>query len=677
MVNPKRKAKAIASLLFYLENYFPNSAGLSPYSDDHKRVIRRMESVLKHGGRLANSIYRGFAKTTTGTLALSWAVTCGWQQCALIVGSSQPKAEELLSGIRQEWETNDLLFEDFPEVCYPFRSLEGKVARCKSQTSNGEQTKIHMCKNQLTLPSVPGSLCGGFVLFAYGLGGQVRGINIFGPGGKRLRTTCAMIDDPQNDGSADSITQVDSRLNVIRKGIIQSAGHAKKISVIVNGTVMRPNDVIDQLTTHTKNPSWESERIPMVKKWADAHDTLWQVTYRELRHGYDPHVTGSKQTAEKRANEFYAEHMEEMNKGCVVSWESCYDHESELSAIQHAYNLLLDDPPEVFESEYQQNPDASNMGGAAAFLPENIIAKAVGVDRGVVPLWAHKLTAFVDVQKDLLYWVVVAWSDKFQGHVIDYGTWPDQTRKYFFLRDANPTLKSTYVNCNFEGWLRAGLTDLTKYLLDKEWPGETDGRVHFVEKLLIDSGWGDSTDVVNEFCRTSGRPTIVVPALGTGIGCKRDPMSKWAIKPGEKRHFHALETHGAKNRAIKHIVVDTNFWKSFCARRFTTPIGNPGSLTLFKQKGVDHRLFADHMTAEVFARLREESSGREVDEWKLRPHKPDNHWWDCVVGSACAASIIGCVLDDSGNQRRVPTVTKPQTKQRVSKPNSFFVTART
>ena len=35
---------------------------------------------------------------------------------------------------------------------------------------------------------------------------------------------------------------------------------------------------------------------------------------------------------------------------------------------------------------------------------------------------------------------------------------------------------------------------------------------------------------------------------------------------------------------------------------------------------------------------------RTVDEWKLRPTRPDNHWLDCLVGCAVAASIQGAAL---------------------------------
>jgi hypothetical protein len=52
--------------------------------------------------------------------------------------------------------------------------------------------------------------------------------------------------------------------------------------------------------------------------------------------------------------------------------------------------------------------------------------------------------------------------------------------------------------------------------------------------------------------------------------------------------------------------------------------------------------FAEHLTAEY--RVKTEGRGRKVDEWKLRPQRSDNHWLDCLVGCAVAASIQGCVL---------------------------------
>jgi hypothetical protein len=71
-------------------------------------------------------------------------------------------------------------------------------------------------------------------------------------------------------------------------------------------------------------------------------------------------------------------------------------------------------------------------------------------------------------------------------------------------------------------------------------------------------------------------------------------------------------------------------------------MGDRGCLSLFGTNAETHRMFAEHLTSEYF--IKTEARGRNVDEWKQRPEQPDNHWFDCLVGSAVAASIQGCIL---------------------------------
>ena len=70
---------------------------------------------------------------------------------------------------------------------------------------------------------------------------------------------------------------------------------------------------------------------------------------------------------------------------------------------------------------------------------------------------------------------------------------------------------------------------------------------------------------------------------------------------------------------------------------------------------VEDELLAEHLTAEY--RVKTEGRGRTVDEWKLRVAGLDNHWLDCLVGSAVAASMQGAVL--------FGTDLKPTSKPRV------------
>jgi hypothetical protein len=65
-------------------------------------------------------------------------------------------------------------------------------------------------------------------------------------------------------------------------------------------------------------------------------------------------------------------------------------------------------------------------------------------------------------------------------------------------------------------------------------------------------------------------------------------------------------------RALRHVEIGTNYWKTSAHERMGTAMGAPGCLSIFGRKAVQHRLFAEHVTSEY--------GGRTVDEWKLPVH---------------------------------------------------------
>jgi hypothetical protein len=131
---------------------------------------------------------------------------------------------------------------------------------------------------------------------------------------------------------------------------------------------------------------------------------------------------------------------------------------------------------------------------------EQIAAKTNGYDRAVIPLDCNHLTMFVDVQQKALYWLLAAWDGSFNGYVLDYGTWPDQQRVYFTLRDIQKTLATAIPNSGLEGAIYGGLEKLCDERLNRSYYRE-DGVEMRVNQCLIDSNWGQSTDVVYQFCR--------------------------------------------------------------------------------------------------------------------------------------------------------------------------------
>lgn len=112
-----------------------------------------------------------------------------------------------------------------------------------------------------------------------------------------------------------------------------------------------------------------------------------------------------------------------MDEGAIIAWVEGYNHD-ELSAIQHAMNLKLQDEAAFF-AEYQNEPLPEETGEGDELTPDQIASKINRMQRGLVPIGCNHVIMFVDVQANLLFFVVTAWEDDFTGYVIDYGTFPD------------------------------------------------------------------------------------------------------------------------------------------------------------------------------------------------------------------------------------------------------------
>jgi hypothetical protein len=258
-----------------------------------------------------------------------------------------------------------------------------------------------------------------------------------------------------------------------------------------------------------------------------------------------------------------------------------------------------------------------------------------------VAIGCTHLTMFIDVQAKALFWLVAAWEDDFTGGVIDYGTEPDQKATYFTLRDIRRTLAMAAPRAGLEGSIYAGLERLTDATLGCEWRRDDGAQVR-IDRCLIDANWGQSTDVVYQFCRQSKYAGVVLPSHGRYVGASSIPFSDYKRKRGDRVGLNWRIQVVRGKRSVRHVVFDTNYWKSFVHARLAVPMGDPGCLSLFGRSADRHRLLADQLTSEY--RVKTEGRGRTVDEWKLRVDGLDNHWLDCLVGVAVGASIQGAVL---------------------------------
>ena len=246
--DPQRRAACELDLRLFLATYFPASTGLSPFSADHHRVIARMQTCTTTGGRFVQAVYRAFGKTTLSINSAIWATVYGHRRYAVVFGAEKGAASDNIAAIKIELAENDLLYEDFPEVCHAIRKLEGKPQRCASQTFRGVLTHIGWKADRVILATIPGSKASGAVIASRGITGSgTRGLNHRTPSGTAQRPDLVIIDDVQTDRSAISPHQVSGLLTTIKRSVLKLGGHKSQIACIVNATVLAADDVIEQL----------------------------------------------------------------------------------------------------------------------------------------------------------------------------------------------------------------------------------------------------------------------------------------------------------------------------------------------------------------------------------------------------------------------------------------------
>ena len=537
VVNPERKARAETDFRFFCESYFPFTFHLA-WSPDHLKVIAKIEKAVQHGGLFAMAMPRGSGKTSICECACIWAVLYGHRDFVCLIGSDEGHAMDMLESIKTELDGNDLLLEDFPEVVYPIQCLDGIANRCSGQLYNEDRTHIGWTAREVVLPTIPDSKAAGAIIKVAGITGRIRGMKFKRADGHSVRPSLVVLDDPQTDESARSISQCATREGILAGAVLGLAGPGRKIAGVMPCTVIRPEDMADRILDRNKHPQWQGERTKMVYSFP-TNESLW-TKYAEIR---ADSLRAERGLAD--ATEFYGQHREEMDVGAKIAWPERFNHD-ELSAIQHAMNLRLQDE-RAFCAEYQNEPLPEETPQEDELSADQVAAKTNHLQRADVPVGCNHLTMFVDVHGALLFYVVAAWEDDFTGFVIDYGVHPDQRRPYFTLRDAQPTLSQVAKGAGLEGSIYAGLEELTNRCFGREWHRD-DGAGMRIERCLIDANWGSSTDVVYQFCRQSTtRPfSCPVTAGSSGHPAFRSPNTNgnWAIVWASTGEFPTSKANG-------------------------------------------------------------------------------------------------------------------------------------
>lgn len=649
----RRRNRGRKSLRVFCETYNPEPFYLA-WSPDHLRVIAAIEHSVRGGFLQAFAMPRGSGKTTLCRMAILWAASYALTPYPFLIGATADKAEDGLDAIKTWIRYLPLYVADFPEISKAVVSLAGIANKQSGQLCCGQSTGIRWEKDRLVLPRVPKppnlrckgkwAPTSGLVIGCSGLTGEgIRGSLFTLSTGDQVRPSLVLIDDPQTDESAASPSQNNTRYSLLTGAVLGMAGPDKAISGVMPCTVIRPGDMADKILNRKENPLWRGIRTSMLKTMPTALDK-WEPYFEVYRQ-----CMGQDEPDISPANAHYTAHRQELDAGAEATWPE-RKLPTEVSAVQHAINLYCRDRAAFF-AEYQNQPlDLSPAASHPLRLkPAALEKKLSRVPRATVPKECEHLTAFIDLGGELLHWLVGAWTADFAGGPIDYGLFPEQPTPYTVKENVPRPLASVFPGLVEDAYLLAAMEKLVEWLVGRRFERE-DGRSMTVEKILIDIKWGEKNKLLRAWCRRHPHHGRILHAC-QGYGFSAAKKSITDYKPDGARVGEHWRLGPPVNGDIW-LTVDTNWWKTLAASRLLLPLGTPGAWTVFGSDPRQHAMFFDHCCAEWPDEITSREMNRTVTEWKSKGGIVNNDLWDCLIGSAVGASMLGSKIPGSDTPRR-------------------------
>lgn len=298
-----RRIRAWDDFEFFARTYFPHYVKKGN-STLHDHLYRRLPEIASSDKSETDAIAapRGEAKSTLcSQIFVIWCQITERKWYSMIGMDAFDQAAIMLEAIKAELEGNPRLAMDFPEACG-----QGRVW----------QAGVIVTRNDRKIEAV-------------GSGKRIRGRR-HGP----HRPDLFVGDDLENDENVRTPEQRDKLQSWITKAVLKLGAAGEKFDVIIIGTILHYDSV---LARFQKNPLWRSAKFKAVLRWPDRMD-LWDK-WENLLLGI----------GELDADAFYADHLEAMNGGAIVSWPAA-------RPLVVLMKLRARDGHASFDSELQNDP---------------------------------------------------------------------------------------------------------------------------------------------------------------------------------------------------------------------------------------------------------------------------------------------------------------------------------
>ena len=634
VVNPQRRALAESSSEMFARTYFPEVL-YNELTDSHIDDFNSIDYIIDNGGKKVKAAPRGDGKTTRIQIGAMRAAFTGKKKFIAAIGADKQAADDIIEWIRTEVETNDLLLEDFPEICYPVRCLEGIPRRAPAQTCGGERTRMEWTTSQLVFPTVEGSPASGVIVRSYGMTARIRGAKV-----GNIRPDFVIIDDPQTKESAKSWTQVIDREKVINQDIKGLAGQGKQIAIFILCTVIEDSDLASRMLNPKLHPDWEQSIVSLIETWPTNME-LWEKEYHEVW------VKGiDDKDCQAAANKFYRDNKEELEADCVLSNPFRMTDNDE-SAIQHAMHLYFEDRAGFF-SEYQNRP-LREEGNLYDLKPEKVQSRLNGLSKNQVPEGHNMVVACADVNYIGLNTVVSAFSNDFTGCCVDYFKFPEGAR---VLYDSNKSNKTTQAQA-----ISLGIQELIKFLMDKPYANSLDA-------LTIDANFMTETVVkaIKRCLRQLNPPFLVLPFRGRSFRQYRVKKSTLVGRPGLNCHMEKTSVRG------KQFIQDSDYWRMTAQQAFLLEPSQPGSYSFWGKNDKRHGDIAAEICSEKLSNYSVTPEGA-MYKWTLQVGAL-NDKLDALVGTYSMANVLGAELTGGESAWRNKRKTKRAQEEESRKPKN-------
>ena len=595
-INWKRRKEAESDIVRWVKIYVCNGLLL----DDEppplgEQILREMWQAIFDARPYLIEQARGSGKTSYIESVVLAAIAQGKRDFVVLIGQNYVSAQNMLSDVFRVVVEPSAFSEDYPDLCLPFTISPGSFRR--RQTYNGVSTSIEKNVNKLVFARLKESdgteaPTSSSCIVVRGITGGLRGLK---HGTKR--PSCVVLDDIQDDETAESDSQIEKLMSIINKSVLNLGGKGK-IACLQAATPICSDDLVQRIE---KDKAWKTTRFPAIIHWPKDYvdhptDGMWAKYF-----AYYDEENAIGSTHEKSLN-YYKRHQKKMDKGSEVLNPKRYkESDGHISAIQALMDRLHQIGESAFFCEFQMMPKRVDL--ALHITPKDVVSRInQSILKNQIPDGYVFCCGGIDLNTSYGATIALACIKT------------DSTIAVIRHKINKLVIDQQLPDVQYNQTLYNELGKIFKRLKELGLK---------INAVGIDAG-GRNLSAVCEFAKNS-MDVYGIPSCGM-IGKAstnfnpyvksrlRNAVGRTVLCGDQKEHLKA-------GSGYKFMFFDSDHFREIVQRSFLVETGAPGSCNLYKDLPLEHVEFANQVCNEQLRWKKAKGDGRIEYNWKSKePH---------------------------------------------------------